>query len=88
MVSIVKLMDFNPQTASNTPFREPSPAISHLLKIAFSPEKRENILNGLIRLLTDIKSLRNKVESSANLVYKKSMIKGCYSFYISITFER
>ena len=32
IVSVVKLMDFKMQAASKTPFREPSPAISHLLK--------------------------------------------------------
>ena len=36
-------MDFKLQTASKTPFIEPVPAVSHLLKFAFSPEK-ENIL--------------------------------------------
>ena len=41
IVSVVKVMDFKRQTASKTPFREPSPEISHLLKFAFSPEKRE-----------------------------------------------
>ena len=41
IVPDVKLMDFNLQTASQSPFREPSPAISHLLKFAFSPEKKK-----------------------------------------------
>ena len=40
IVSVFKLMDFKPHTTSETPFREPSPAISHLLRFAFSPEKR------------------------------------------------
>ena len=71
IVSLVKLMDFNPQTASKNPFREPSPAISHLRKFAFSPKKRENTLNVSIRFLTSSKSLRKKVESSAKAVYKK-----------------
>ena len=61
IVSVVKLMDFKPQTASKTPFREPSPAISHLLKFAFSPEKRENTLNVSIGFLADNKSLRKKL---------------------------
>ena len=43
IVSVVKLMDFKPQTTSKTPFREPSPAILHLLKFAFSPEKGEYV---------------------------------------------
>ena len=30
IVSVLKLMDFNSQNASKTPFWEPSPAISHL----------------------------------------------------------
>ena len=68
-------MDFKPQTASKTFFREPSPAISHLRKFAFSPEKRENTLNVSIRFLTDSKSLRKKVESSAKAVYKKAWLK-------------
>ena len=80
-------MDFNQQAASKTPFREPSPAISHLLKFAFSPEKRENTLNASIRFLTDNKSLRKKIESSAKAVYKKNMIKDCYSSYVSINFD-
>ena len=62
-----------------TPFREPSHAISHLLKFAFSPQKRENSLNVPIRFLTDNESLRKKVESSAKAMYKKNMIKDCYS---------
>ena len=65
IVSVVKLMHFKPQTASKTSFREPSPANSHLLKFAFSTEKIEYTLNLSIRFLTDNKSLRNKVESSA-----------------------
>ena len=86
-VSGVKLTDFRPQTASKTPFREPSPAISHLLKFVFSPEKRENNLNVSIRFLTDNKSLRKKVEPPAKALYKKSVIKDCYSFYVSIIFD-
>ena len=62
IVSVVKLMDFKPQTVSKTPFREPSLAILHLLKLAFSPEKREYTLNVSIRFLTDNKSLTKKVE--------------------------
>ena len=72
IVSVVKLIDFKPQTASKTPFREPSPAISHLMKFAFSPQKRETILNVSIRFVTDNKSLRKRVESSAKAVYKKA----------------
>ena len=55
-----------------TPFREPSPTISDLLKFAFSTEKRENTLNVSIRFLTHNKSLRKKVESSTKAVYKKA----------------
>ena len=79
-MSVVKLIDFKLQTASKTPFREPSPAISHLLKFAFSPEKRENTLNVSIRFLTDSQSLRKKVESSVKAVYKKD----CYSSYFRL----
>ena len=68
-------MDFKMRAASKTPFREPSPAISHLLKFAFSPEKREKTVNVSIRFLTDSKSLRKKVESSAKAVYKKVWLK-------------
>ena len=49
-------MDFKLQTAPKTPFREPSLAVSHLLKFAFSPEERENTLNVSIIFLTDNKS--------------------------------
>ena len=56
IVSVVKLMDFKRQTASKTPFREPSLAILHLLKFAFNPEEREYTLNVSIRFLTDNKS--------------------------------
>ena len=55
IVSIVKLMDFKPQTASKNPFREPSPAILHLLKFGFSSGKKEYTLNVSIRFLTDNK---------------------------------
>ena len=71
-MSVVKLMDFKLQTASKTPFSEPSPALSYLLKFAFSPEKIENTLNVLIRFLTDNKPLRKKVESSAKAVSEKA----------------
>ena len=71
-MSVVKLMDFNPQTASKIPFREPSPAFSQLLRFAYSPEKRANTLNVSIRFLTGNKSLRKKVESSMKAVYKKT----------------
>ena len=87
IVSVVQLMDFKPQTTSKTPFREPSPTISHLLKFACSPEKREKTVNVSIRFVTDSKSLRKKVESSAKAVYKKSMIKDCY-YYVSIVFDK
>ena len=53
-------MDFHLQTVSKTPFREPRTAISHLVKFAFSPEKRENTLNVSVRFLTNNKSLRKK----------------------------
>ena len=82
-VSVVRLMDFKLRTAFKAPFREPSPAISHLLKFAFNPKKREETVNVPIRFLTDSKSLRKKVESSAKAVYKKSMIKDCYSSNVS-----
>ena len=75
IVSVAELIDFKPQTAFKTPFREPSPAISHLLKFAFIPEKREYTLNVSIRLLTDNKSLREKVESSTKAVYKIAWLK-------------
>ena len=64
-------MEFKSQTASKTSFKERSPAISHLLKFAFSPGKRENTLKVSIKFLTDNKSLRKKVESSAKVLYKK-----------------
>ena len=63
-------MDVKPQTVSKTPFREPSPAISHLLKFDFSHEKRGNTSNMPIRFLTYIKSLRKKVESWAKAMHK------------------
>ena len=72
IVPVVKLMGFKLQTASKTPFREPSLAISHLLKFAFSPEKREKTVNVSVRFLTDSESLRKKVESYAKAVYKKA----------------
>ena len=68
-------MYFKQQHASKTHFREPSPAISHLLKLPFSPKKRENTLNVSIRFLIDNKSLKKKVESSTKAVYKKHDIK-------------
>ena len=68
-------MDFKPQTASKIPFREPSPAISHLRKFAFSPEKGEKTVNVSIRFLTDSNSWRKKVESFAKAVYKEAWLK-------------
>ena len=67
-------MDFKPQTDSKTPFREPSPAISHLLKFACSPEKREKTVDVSIRIIRE-----------GNI--QKSMIKDCYS-YVSIVFDK
>ena len=75
IIYVIKLMGFNPQTASKTPIRERSPAIPHLLKFAFSAEKRENTLNVSIRFLTDNKSLRKKVGLSAKTGYKKTWLK-------------
>ena len=71
-MSVVKLMDFKLQTAFKT--LEPSPAISHLPKFTFSPEKIEDTLNISVKCLTN-KSLRKKVESSAKAVYKKAGLK-------------
>ena len=71
-MSVVKLMDFKLQTAFKT--LEPSPAISHLLKFAFSPEKIEDTLNISVKCLTN-NSLRKKVDSSAKAVYKKAGLK-------------
>ena len=68
---VVKLIDFKPQTASKTPFREPSPAISHLLKFAFSPEKREKTVNVSISFFTDSKSLRKKLNHPRRQYTKK-----------------
>ena len=65
-------MDSKLQTASKTLFREPSPAISHSLKFAFSPVKRKNNLKVFIRFSTNYKSLRKNVESVAMAVYKKT----------------
>ena len=70
-MSVVKLMDFNRQNASKTSFREPTPAISHLLKFAFSPGKKRKYFK-CFRFLTGDKSLRKKVESSAKAMYKKN----------------
>ena len=52
IVSFVKLMNFKPQIACKTLFRETSPAISHELKFAFSLKKREINSNVSIRFLT------------------------------------
>ena len=41
IVSVVKLMNFKPQIACKTLFRETSPAISHELKFAFSLKKEK-----------------------------------------------
>ena len=68
-------MDFKPQTASKTTFREPSPVISHLLKFAFSSEKRENTLNVSIRFLTDNKPLRKKLNNLRSLLIAFKLIK-------------
>ena len=65
IVSVVRLLDFKPQTVSKTPFRKASLAISHFLKSAFSLEKQKNTLKVFIKFLTDNKSLRKNVESSA-----------------------
>ena len=68
-------MRFKSKNASKTPFREPSPAISHLLNFALSPAKTENNLKVFIRFLTDNKSLRKYVESSEKAVYKNPWLK-------------
>ena len=53
-------MDFKLQTASKTPFSEPSLAILHLLKFSSSSEN---------------KLLRKKVESSAKALSKKAWLR-------------
>ena len=71
IVSIVKLMDFKPQTACNTLFREPSQVKSHLKKFVFSPKKKkENTLNFFIIFLTNNKELKKNVESFVKAIYK------------------
>ena len=87
IASVVRLMDFKLRTVFKTTFRKPSSAISHLLKFSFSPKKREETVNVSVRFLTDSKSLRKKVESSAKAVYKKSLIKDFYSSNVSIIFD-
>ena len=80
-------MDLELQNASKTPFREPIPAISHLLKFAFGspkktkyrrsvhlllvPQKRRNTVEVSIRFMNDNKSLMKNVESPTKAVYKK-----------------
>ena len=62
---LVKLTDFNPQAASITSLREPMPEISHLLRFGFKPEYFEKFVKVSIKYLTDLKSRRRNVESSA-----------------------
>ena len=45
LVYVAKLIDFKLQIASKARFSETSPAISHLLKVGFNSENRENTLN-------------------------------------------
>ena len=74
-------MDFKPQIVSKTPFTDTSPAISHLLKFAFSLGKRENTLNESIRFLTGSKSLRKKVETCRQILKERhSSLLGYYIF--------
>ena len=56
-------MDFKAPAASKKTFKEPNPAISHLMKFVFNPEITEYILKVSIVFLTDNKSLRKNVES-------------------------
>ena len=56
-------MDFKAPAASKKTFKEPNPAISHLMKFVFHPEITEYILKVSIVFLTDNKSLRKNVES-------------------------
>ena len=68
---VVKLIDFKPQTASKTPFRELSPAISNLLKFPFSPEKREKTVNVSFRFLTDISDSGKKLNHRESSIQKR-----------------
>ena len=62
-------MDFKPHTGWK-PLSEN--LVQQLLRFAFSTEKRQNTLNVSVRFLTDSKSLRKNVESSAKAVYIKA----------------
>ena len=57
-----------PQTVTWTLFRAPIPAISHFVRLGFSPEKREKVLNISTMFWMDCASFRKYVVSSAYLV--------------------
>ena len=87
-------MDFKAPAASKKTFKEPNPAISHLMKFVFNPEITEYILKVSIVFLTDNKSLRKNVESiiregrvQKKKKRKRKMFQDCHSPYVSITFH-
>ena len=65
MLSLTRSTDFIPQTALLTPFRSPIPAVSHLDRFGFKPEKEENMLKTLSSSLIDSLFFKKKVVSSA-----------------------
>ena len=58
-------MHFIPQTANRTPFKAPTPAISHFVRFGFNLEKMEKVLNNSKRCVLDCESFRKKNLSSA-----------------------
>ena len=54
-----------PLSASDTPFKTPMPAISHLASLGFKPETSENLSKAFITSITESSSLKKIVASSA-----------------------
>ena len=69
-VSLLRLTNFMPQSATWTPFGTTIPAILHFVLLGYSPENFEKVFNSLINSIIEFLSLRKKIVSSAWAVYK------------------
>ena len=61
VVFLVTSIQSIPQSANDTPFRSPMPAISHLASLDFNTELSENLSKAFITSITESSSLRKNI---------------------------
>ena len=73
-------MHLIPQTATWTPCRAPIPAITHFVRLGFSPKKK-NVLNVSNRFSMDCASFRRKRRIICICSIKDAVFKYFYTFF-------